>query len=143
MKKKILAVVLCLAMVLSMAACANTTANNDAEQGGEEALHFEVIVKSFQSTYWQAAVKGIEQACDELGVTANTNGPASESDIADQVQMLDDAIAKNPSGIGLAACDTESVIDSLAKALEAGIPVVCFDTGVPNAPEGSVYATVA
>ncbi|MBQ8184415.1 MAG: substrate-binding domain-containing protein, partial [Lachnospiraceae bacterium] len=46
-------------------------------------------------------------------------------------------------GIGLAACDTESVIDSLAKALEAGIPVVCFDTGVPNAPEGSVYATVA
>ena len=142
MKKKILAVVLCLAMVLSMAACGDTTTNNDAEQGGD-ALHYEVIVKSFQSTYWQAAVKGIEQACDELGVTANTNGPASESDIADQVQMLDDAIAKNPAGIGLAACDTESVIDSLAKALEAGIPVVCFDTGVPNAPEGSVYATVA
>ena len=38
--------------------------------------HFEVIVKSFQSTYWQAAVKGIETACGELGVTANANGPA-------------------------------------------------------------------
>ena len=31
-----------------------------------------------------------------------------------------------------------AVIDSLTKALEAGIPVVCFDTGVDNAPEGSV-----
>ena len=57
--------------------------------------------------------------------------------------MLDSAIEQKPDGIGLAACDTNSVIDSLAKALEAGIPVVCFDTGVDNAPEGSVHATVA
>ncbi len=31
----------------------------------------------------------------------------------------------------------------LTAALNAGIPVVCFDTGVPDAPEGSVVATVA
>ena len=106
-----------------------------AETAGGD-YHFEVIVKSFQATYWQAAVKGIETACGELGVTANANGPANESDIADQVQMLNDAIQKAPDGIGLAACDTNSVLDSL-------IPVVCFDTGVSNAPEGSVAATVA
>ena len=105
--------------------------------------HFEILVKSFQSTYWQAAVKGVEQACAEQGVTANCKGPATESDIADQVQMLNDAIAKAPNGIGLAACDTNSVLDSLQKALDAGIPVVCFDTGVTDAPAGSVVATVA
>ncbi len=158
MKKRILALVLGAAMTLSMVGCGAkeetpaTTPEKDAPAAStEEAAapaesndyHFEVIVKSFQSTYWQAAVQGIEKACGELGVTANANGPANESDIADQVQMLDDAIQKAPDGIGLAACDTNSVLDSLTKALEAGIPVVCFDTGVSDAPEGSVIATVA
>ncbi len=158
MKKRILALVLGAAMTLSMVGCGAkeetpaTTPEKDAPAAStEEAAapaesndyHFEVIVKSFQSTYWQAAVQGIEKACGELGVTANANGPANESDIADQVQMLDDAIQKAPDGIGLAACDTNSVLDSLTKALEAGIPVVCFDTGVSDAPEGSVVATVA
>lgn len=152
MKKKMVAVLLSAAMVFSLAACGGGSTEeapaDDAattEEGGGESkgYSFEVIVKSFQSTYWQAAVQGIEKACGELGVTANSNGPANESDIADQVQMLDDVIEKKPDGIGLAACDTNSVEKSLGKALDAGIPVVCFDTGVDNAPEGAVYATVA
>ncbi len=153
MKKKLVAVLLSTAMVFSLAACGGgeekpaeegATTEKTEEGGGESKdYHFEVIVKSFQSTYWQAAVQGIEKACGELGVTAESNGPATESDIADQVQMLDNVIEKKPDGIGLAACDTQSVEKSLQAALDAGIPVVCFDTGVDNAPEGSVYATVA
>ena len=148
MKKKLVAVLLSAAMVFSLAACGGGEAKTEdggdkAESGDSKGYHFEVIVKSFQSTYWQAAVQGIDKACEELGVTAKSNGPATESDIADQVTMLDDVIEKKPDGIGLAACDTNSVIDSLKAALAAGIPVVCFDTGVDNAPEGSVYATVA
>ncbi len=160
MKKRILAIVLSTVMALSMVACGGaateeapaTTEEAATEEAATEeatteasgeAYHFEILVKSFQSTYWQAAVKGIDNACAELGVTANCNGPANESDIADQVQMLDAAIEAGPDGIGLAACDTSSVLDSLAVAMEKGIPVVCFDTGVADAPEGSVYATVA
>ncbi len=168
MKKKVLAILLSAAMVISMTACgsggddsgsdAGTTDSGteaedtgdagDAEdtgssESGNKGYSFQMIVKSFQSTYWQAAIQGVEQAKEELGVEVEANGPANESDIADQVQMLDSAIEKKPDGIALAACDTNSVIDSLSKALEAGIPVVCFDTGVDNAPEGSVLATVA
>ena len=156
MKKKVLAILMCAVLALSMVACGGSKEEPATEPAATEDAaatetpaaegkdyHFEIIVKSFQSTYWQAAVKGVEQACAEQGVTANCNGPATESDIADQVQMLNDAIAKAPNGIGLAACDTNSVLDSLQKALDAGIPVVCFDTGVNEAPEGSVVATVA
>ena len=165
MKKKVLAILLSAAMVISMAACGgggndsgdsgsadSGAATEDAgdaaddagsSEGGSKGYSFQMIVKSFQSTYWQAAIQGVEQAKAELGVEVEANGPANESDIADQVQMLDSAIEKKPDGIALAACDTKSVVDSLAKALEAGIPVVCFDTGVDEAPEGSVYATVA
>ena len=151
MKKKVLAVLLGGCMVVGMLAGCGSKGNdtkttddgNKTEGSGDsKGYHFEVVVKSFQSSYWQAAVQGINQACDELGVTANTTGPNAESDIADQVNMLNNAINKDPDGIALAACDQNSVIDSLKTALEKKIPVVCFDSGVPDAPEGSVYATV-
>ncbi len=151
MKKKVLAVLLGGCMVVGMlAGCGSNggdtkTTDGDTKtegSGDSKGYHFEVVVKSFQSSYWQAAVEGINQACDELGVTANTTGPNAESDIADQVNMLNNAINKNPDGIALAACDQNSVLGPLKTALEKKIPVVCFDSGVPDAPEGSVYATV-
>ena len=158
MKKRVLAVLLCGCMGASLlAGCGDkaaetTTPDASTEEGGTEAeatkadseggYHYEVVVKSFQSSYWQAAVKGIEEAEAELGVTANTTGPNSESDIADQVNMLTNAINSEPDGIGLAACDQSSVLDALQVALDKEIPVVCFDAGVPDAPEGSVLSTI-
>lgn len=132
---------------------AEAPAEETAEAPAEEAAadtaatgndyKFEIIVKSYQSSYWQAAVTGVNQAAEELGVTVSCTGPNSESDIADQVNMLNSAINNAPNGIGLAACDQDSCLDALQVALDKGIPVVCFDSGIPKAPEGSVYSTIA
>ena len=140
MNKKLLAALLGVSMVVAMPATAMAE-ESEVKANGE--YNFEIIVKSYQSSYWQAAVTGINQAKDTIGVTANSNGPNAESDIADQVNMLNDAINKKPDGIGLAACDANAVLDALQAAKDAGIPVVCFDSGVPDAPEGSVYSTIA
>jgi len=88
----------------------------------------------------------MDQAVSELGsdkVSYTAQGPNSESDIADQVNMLNSAISAKPNGIALAACDAESVKDSLSQAMAAKLPVVLFDTGVAGAPDGSVAATIA
>ena len=170
MKKKVLAALMSVAMISSLlVGCGSTAAETAApaateeaapaeeaaeeeaapaeeaatEEAAGEAYHFEIIVKSYQSSYWQAAVKGIDQEAAAKGVTANCTGPNAESDIADQVNMLNNAINSAPDGIGLAACDQDAVLDSLQAAMDAGIPVVCFDSGVPSAPEGSVVSTVA
>ena len=165
MKKKVLASLMSVAMVASLlvgcgakeeAPAAEAPAAATEEAPAEEApaaeeaapaasgdLTFEVIVKSYQSSYWQAAVTGINQEAEKLGVTVNCTGPNAESDIADQVNMLNSAINNAPNGIGLAACDQSAVLDSLQAAMDAGIPVVCFDSGVPDAPAGSVVSTVA
>lgn len=152
MKKRVLAVLLGGCMVAGLlAGCGGSSSSSSSDSSSDSAksdgdsgkgYHFEVVVKSFQSSYWQVAVQGIEQAQEELGVTTNTTGPNAESDIADQVNMLNNAINQNPDGIALAACDQNSVIEALQSAKDKGIPVVCFDSGVPDAPEGSVYATV-
>ncbi len=149
MKKKVLALLLSGCMVAGLLAgcgakkeapAGNDGAKKEDDKGGD--LHFEVVVKSFQSSYWQAAIQGMNEAKKELGIDFNATGPNAESDIADQVNMLNNAINKNPDGIALAACSQDSVLESLQMALDKKIPVVCFDAAVPDAPEGSVVSTV-
>ena len=142
--KKVMALVLCAAMVSGMAATTVMAAPEDQFEGlkANEAYEFPMMVKSFQSTYWQAAVEGMQKAADELGVTFKAQGPNSESDIADQVNMINTAIATDPVGLGLAACDTSSVQDALQQCVDKGIPVVTFDTGISDAPEGAVVCEV-
>ena len=144
--KKVIALGLSAAMVAGMTVTPVLAAEDPAAQfeglKANEAYEFPMMVKSFQSTYWQAAVEGMQKAADELGVTFKAQGPNSESDIADQVNMINTAIAAKPVGMGLAACDTSSVTEALEKCAADGIPVVTFDTGVADAPEGSVVAEV-
>ena len=142
--KKVMALVLCAAMVSGLAATTVMAAPEDQFEGltANEAYEFPMMVKSFQSTYWEAAMKGMDKAAEELGVTYTAQGPNSESDIADQVNMINTAIASNPVGLGLAACDTSSVLDALQECKDKGIPVVTFDTGIADAPEGSVVCEV-
>ena len=109
----------------------------------KENYNLYVIVKSMSSDFWRAAAGGAEDEAQALGVTVTVIGPSSNTDIADQVQMLNNAVNSKPDGIGIAASDKEAVMDSLQAAKDMGIPVICFNSGVPNAPEGSVYATAS
>lgn len=104
---------------------------------------FQIVVKAFQNTYWQAVISGVNAAAKELGVTVNAQGPNNESDIADQVNMLNTAINNGPAGVGLSACDASSVIDSLNNAKTKKIPIVAFDTAISGAPKGTLTATIA
>ncbi|MBQ9062903.1 MAG: substrate-binding domain-containing protein [Eubacterium sp.] len=108
-----------------------------------ENYDLQIIVKAYSSTYWQALMEGANAAAEELGVTVSNQGPNNESDVADQVNMLNTAINNSPAGIGIASCDADSCTDSLNTAKEKGVPIIAFDSGFPNAPEGTVMATIA
>ena len=158
MKKKLLSALLCVAMVASLVVgCGGSTeeaapaeeatteeaATEEAAPAAEGGYHFEIVSKGFQHAFWQAVYKGAEQKAAELGDTMNFVGPNSESDIADQVQMLNNAINAQPDAIGLAALDVNAALDAITAAQSAGIPIIGFDSGVPGAPEGSVLANAA
>lgn len=149
MKKRLLAGILTAVMAVGMlAGCGSSDSKNSGNTGGGsgdsgEKLSFEIVSKGFQSTYWQAVYKGAKAKADELGVEINMVGPNSESDVADQVQMLNNAINKTPPAIGFAALDTEACMDAIQSAMDSNIPIIGFDSGVPEAPEGAVYANAA
>lgn len=136
-RKKMMSVALCAAMVGTMVGATNVSA---ADYSG---LQIEIVSKGFQHQYWQAVLKGAEQKAEELGCTINFVGPNSESDYADQVQMLTSAINAGPGAIALAALDTESCLDAITQAQDAGIPIIGFDSGVPGAPDGAIYANAS
>lgn len=63
--------------------------------------------------------------------------------VAEQLEMLNNAINKNPDAIALAALDTNAELDAIQQAKDKEIPIIGFDSGVPDAPEGSVKATAS
>ena len=94
--KKVMALMLCAAMVTSMSATAAFAAEEKEDAATEEsadstaaedptaqfdglkaneAYEFPMMVKSFQSTYWDAAQEGMKKAAEELGVTYTAQGP--------------------------------------------------------------------
>lgn len=109
----------------------------------EEEMYIPVVSKGLQHQFWQTVKDGSEDAAEEYGVSITFEGPASEADIQDQVQMLQNAMAKDPDAVALAALDTNAVMDQLQEAIRRDIPVIGFDSGVPNAPEGAIYANAS
>ena len=112
-------------------------------RGTPDEMYIPVVSKGLQHQFWQTVKAGSEDAAEEYGVDITFEGPASEADIQDQVQMLQNALAKDPVAIALAALDTTAVMDQLEEAKRRGIPIVGFDSGVPNAPAGSIYANAS
>ena len=157
--KKLLALLLALVMVFALAACAEKAPVEEApveeapveeapveetpveEEAPAETLYIPVMAKGFQHQFWQAVAKGSEDAAAELGVEIYFDGPASETEIAAQVDMVKKEMAKNPQALALAALSTEAVTEILEECAEKGIPVVGFDSGVPGDTTGAVVAT--
>ncbi|MDO4432730.1 MAG: ABC transporter substrate-binding protein [Aerococcaceae bacterium] len=108
-----------------------------------EEYKVEVIAKGFQHDFWKAVNKGAEDAAKEFGAKISFVGPQNETAIAEQLEQLNNAINKKPSAIALAALDTQAQLDAINNAKEKGIPIIGFDSGVPGAPEGAIFATAS
>ena len=102
--------------------------------GGEIA----VIVKTVNSNYWQNVQKGANAAlADRKGHTMTFQGPAAESDIADEVNMVVNAVNRHVAGIVLAPSDPDALVPAIKQAWNAHIPVVLIDSAI--SPSGKSY----
>lgn len=156
--KKLVVILLTLGMVLSMFACAapatteepaaapeavEAPAAEEAAPADAAPMYIPVMAKGFQHQFWQAVKTGAEAAAVDFGVEIYFDGPASETEIDAQVNMVKNELAKNPKAIALAALSTEAVTEILQECADKGIPVIGFDSGVPNDQTGAVKATAS
>ena len=161
MKKRILAVAVAGLMAMSLAACGGSSGSGSSEADkttaaaadssqadasktdGAGGKKINVIAKGFQHQFWKAVEKGAMQAGSELGAEVTFQGPDNESAIAQQIEYLDAAIAQKPAAICFAALDTQASLGSIQTAMDAGIPIIGFDSGVPDAPAGAIKANAS
>lgn len=136
--KKILLILLVL--VVAASTVFSNGASSDSSKGK---AYIAVISKGEQHDFWQQVKRGAVDAAEKYDVDMTFEGPPSESDVQIQVEMLNNAMSKAPVAIALAALNTTSVLDQLSELQKKGIPVVGFDSGVPEAPAGSIVANAS
>ncbi len=100
-----------------------------------------VIVKTTNSNFWQNVNKGASAAIEGSGFSMTFDGPASEAAVADQVNLLDNAVNRGVKGIVLAPSDPEALIPAVKRANEAGIPVAIIDSALAEGGAGT-YQTL-
>ena len=97
------------------------------------------IPKSTSATFYLFLVKGAQDKAKELGYKIQYLGPATEADVAAQVDFVRTIVKRHPAGILLAALDSKALIPPVEEALKAGVPVAMVDSGIDSdAPVASV-----
>ena len=137
--KKFFALILALVMALSLVACGGGDKSSEENKEPEtetnepapaaEDIEVAVVLKTLASEYWGYVKAGCDAAAADLGVKVTVVGPGAESEIEQQVAMIEqqlascDAIVCAPNDAGAAAA-------ALQAAIDAGIPVLAVDTNV-------------
>ena len=98
---------------------------------GEKKLHFALVPKSLGNPYWFAVEDGMKKAAEELGVKAEFIGPV-RADVAEQVNLIESLIAKHVDGLAISPNDPDGVREVINRAVDAGIPVITFDSDAPR-----------
>ena len=134
------------AVALALVGCsgggeAPTGSEGAGAEGGGDTLQIALVSKGFQHQFWQAVRTGAEEAAAELGVEVTFEGPAAETEIDAQLQMLRAAIDRGPDAIGYAALDPQACVPLYEQAEEAGIPIVEFDAPCDSEYSQNLAAT--
>jgi len=114
--------------VAAVAALALVVGTGSPVVAAEKTLKIELISKGETHQFWQAVKKGAETQAKKMNAEIVFQGPAAETMIDKQLEMLDAAIAVKPDAIGYAALGTTQSVPNLKAANDAGIPVYMFDT---------------
>ena len=98
----------------------------------------DVIVAATDSPFWQTVLAGAEQAGKDYGVDVGYFGPTSETDVGDQVQLVENSISRGVDSIVLAATSASALNTPVRKARKAGISVTTTGLAVTAKTDGFV-----
>ncbi|MFT4149819.1 MAG: rhamnose ABC transporter substrate-binding protein [Paracoccaceae bacterium] len=99
-----------------------------------ETKRIALVVKALGIGFFEAANKGAQEAAKELGdVEIIYTGP-TDTTAEGQIEVINALIAQKVDAIAVSANDTDALVPTLKKAMDRGITVISWDSGV--APAG-------
>ena len=95
--------------------------------------------------FWRAIERGAREGAKEAGVTMIWNGSLNEDDddVAQQIQIVQQFVSEEVSGIVLAPIDDTALRAPVAAAMRKGIPVVIVDSALKGEPLKDFVCTVS
>jgi len=122
------------------AACTTGGGSGDGDTGGSGGggggggdLTFAVITHgSAGDAFWDVVQNGAEQAGKDLGISVDYQ---SDGDPQRQSQLIDAAVNEGVDGIVVSMANPDALEDSVAAAVQAGIPVVTINSGGDRSAE--------
>lgn len=104
----------------------------------EPAAYFSIIGKAGTEEYWKMVKAGAEAAAADLNkalgyeggdkVKVVYSGPSEPDNVDEQVNILDEELARYPSALGIAVIDSQSCTVQFDLAVQNGIPIITFDS---------------
>ncbi|MBV8376787.1 MAG: substrate-binding domain-containing protein [Verrucomicrobia bacterium] len=107
---------------------------------------FGVVAKSNNNPVFQAAKTGAEDEAAKLskekGVTVKIDWRTpNEEDPQKQADALEQLVNAGASGIAVSCSDANKLTDAIDKAVDNGVPVVCFDSDAPKSKRLADFGT--
>ena len=102
-------------------------------------LRFAVIPKALDIPVFNYAKLGAERAAAEFGnIDVLWNAPAS-ADQLKQKEILESYITQRVDGIAISALNGDFLTDTINRAIDAGIPVITWDSDAPKSKRIAFY----
>ncbi len=100
-----------------------------------------VVSKGQAYEFWLSIHAGAVAAGRESGVEIQWSGPAQETDVIRQIEIVESMIAQHVDGIALAPVERDALVPYVNRAIKAGIPVTIYDSGLDSENYLSFVAT--
>jgi ribose transport system substrate-binding protein len=81
--------------------------------------------------YFEPVYRGFEEAAKKYGILSEVDAPP-RFDVALQVKVIEDLIARGVSGIAISANDDKGLVAVIQEAAQAGIKVITVDAPAPS-----------
>ena len=138
MKKKVVSILLCAAMVSAMAmGCSSEAPASDSgsedsgsEEGGDGSLTIGITIQSLKNDYWAGVMSKLEELMKDKGYEYTLID--CEDNAATQVGQIENFVTTGVDVIMVHPSDPDAIETACKEALDAGVKVMCWDDEMEN-----------
>ncbi|GMA50908.1 hypothetical protein GCM10025857_22650 [Alicyclobacillus contaminans] len=134
-------------LAAGLAGCSTTTgttspasSSSSAAFTGQSGETYYMITFLSGIEYWKGVLAGAKEAAKDLHVNVVYTG-APQYDINQEATTLQQVIAKKPAGILITSINEKALTPYINQAIQAGIPVIAFDSDAPSSQRYSYLGT--
>ncbi|QYR22389.1 substrate-binding domain-containing protein [Paenibacillus sp. sptzw28] len=118
-------------------AAANTPSPQEKERPAERTFG---IIYPVAHPFYEMVTRLAEEAAKPYSIQLIVKAP-EEMNLEQQIRMMETMIKQKVDGIAIDPIDSEALVPVIDKAVQAGIPVICFESDSPGSKRLSFIGT--